>query len=617
MTVRSLGYKRDPHKRPGETPDHDAFALKLRALPPPPFEASAEQYILNILDQGQLGCHDVETEVLTQTGWKLWADYDGKTLLATVNQRTSLLEFQAPTAVQAFDYDGPMHCIDHQSLDFALTPNHRMYQRRWDQSRRTLSSEFSFRPIDQIGWYSGLLASPAGFVGTDLRRVKIGEREYDGDDFLALVALVVSDGWVSGQDNKRGIISFCCFRKDRIETVRALAHRLGIEEASYRPGTWTWTDLGLATWLRANAYVGQIFRSPFKRIPEIIKSVSANQIQIFLKFYGDSCEGANVQFYSASSWIIDDLQELLLRTGRRSGIYERAPRSTVMSDGRQIHAENCTKDITLTVWNGDRLSIERKRQIRVDHYKGPAFCATVPNSTLVTRRNGQVLISGNSCVLNSATQALRASQVQQGAVDPELASRLFLYYLDRAVTHEIEIDNGTYLRTTFEMIGEHGFCPESIWSYDDASTGSPNDKFKQMPDSLAFERAIDQRKLAGPNPPISYRRIYETGQARLDAVKRAITAGHLVCFGTDVSEDFCRGIGIDKPLSPPIGLPIAGGHAMLFAAYKGDIFKVANSWSDSFGDKGYVYFAAEYVMWDNTNDLWIVQTAPLFTPPRA
>src|ERR1700735_4225860 len=41
-------------------------------------------------------CHDSNTEVLTEKGWKYWSEYDGQSLLATMNQRSGMLEFQAP-----------------------------------------------------------------------------------------------------------------------------------------------------------------------------------------------------------------------------------------------------------------------------------------------------------------------------------------------------------------------------------------------------------------------------------------------------------------------------------------------------------------------------------------
>jgi hypothetical protein len=350
-------------------------------------------------NQGDEGaCSSADTEVLTSSGWKLWPDCDRSELLGTVNPSTHELEFQSPIAWQEFEHDGPMHYIDHKSMDFAVTPDHRMLVRPWNESQRTLASEFSFTQAKDIGWYSGSMPAPAGWRGVELDALSIGRRRYSGDDFLALLALVTSDGWAGSTENTRNRVSFCCFRPDRYEMVAALAHRLGIGEQPNRKGVWQFSDPDLAAWLRANAYTGGVYRSPHKRVPPIVQQASSRQIKLFLEFFGDQHVAASERrsFFSSSAELVDDLQILLLKLGRRSGIYERDARDARIND-RDVLAANCTRDMTLNEWTGDRLSIERKRQIQVESYRGPVYCATVPNGTLVTRRNRQVLISGN-CV---------------------------------------------------------------------------------------------------------------------------------------------------------------------------------------------------------------------------
>jgi hypothetical protein len=600
--MRGLGYRPSPPKGPGERPDFNA-STKLRAGPVPA-SSDNRHLVLDVLDQGNLGCHDGSTEVLTEGGWVRWPEYDGKSLLGTVNQVTKLLEFQAPIAVQAYDYDGPIHRIDHVHLDYAVTPNHRMFVRPWVQSARTLSRDFMFKRADELGWYQGLLAAPLGHIGVKLGTVTIGDREYDGGDFLRLVSLIVSDGWTGSTANTIGRVSFCCFRADRIDMVRALAQRLGLHEQDGRPGVWCWTDHALARWLRANIYTGDVLRSPFKKLPDIVKSVSSEQIGDFLGFFGDQHQpdDSGTQFYSSSRRVIDDLQELLLRLGRRTGIYERPPRSTRMADGRAISADNCSADITLTAWTGDKLSIERKRQVRVDAYKGPVFCATVPNSTLITRRNGSVLVSGNSCVANAVMQAVRASQVKHGAVNPPLGSRLWTYYLARAMSNEQNEDNGTFIRNAFSAIVKLGFPPEYEMPYSDQG-----DAFRTPPSPDVVRAAYDQRQ------PTEYHRILTTGRARVDDVKRALRQEYLVCFGTSVSDRFCSNdLGFGS-VPPPIRESIAGGHAMTIVGHIGNAFDVVNSWGTGWGDRGFWTMSADYLAWSETDDLWVCQAAPNFS----
>lgn len=425
-------------------------------------------YVKVTLNQGQVGCHDEKTEVLTDAGWQSWQSYNGTSLLATINPLTHKMEFQKPTDLHAYDYDGMMYCAENTSTDFCVTPNHRMYVRPWNERIRTLNPDYLMKRADSLGWYSGLLAAPSGFCGTELTQITVGNRIYDGDDFLALVALVASDGWVGGAESTWRRTSFCCFRDDRIGIVRPLAARLGFVETKSRPGVWEVSDPALAHWMRTNLFDGEVYRSPHKHIPSIIKCASQRQIELFLKFYGDqSTSGSRRAFFTSSTRMADDIQELLLRIGKRCGTYERAPRSSTMKDGRHIDADNCTKDITITEWGSKRQSIER-RSTRVEHYKGPVFCATVPNSILVTRRNGKVLISGNSCGAESAVGGLMCRRNQDGHEHVTLNPYGVYAYTSGGV------DRGSTLHDNLAVLQAIGCPSEKVWPRSKGWRAKPN-----------------------------------------------------------------------------------------------------------------------------------------------
>lgn len=206
----------------------------------------------------------------------------------------------------------------------------------------------------------------------------------------------------------------------------------------------------------------------------------------------------------------------------------------------------------------------------------------------------------SSCVLNSIMQNVRAAHVRAGIVDPELGSRLFGYWFSRAYHHETNDDAGTYLRTAFAALVKFGFCRESFWPYTDDGA-----VIRKMPSMQAIREAYDQKN------PTEYRRIYSTGAARVDDIKRAIAAGYPVSFGTDVGPEIDATDG-RSPLDPPRGT-ILGGHAMLWDAYDGDVFSTVNSWGAGYGDGGRLQMSADYVAWDGTRDLWIVVTAPRYS----
>lgn len=575
-------------------PDHRDLYFAAEAVQVPD-HVDLESGMGPVLDQGQLGCHDEETEVLTVDGWTPWAEYDGECAAGTINPLTHRLEYQVPTAMHTYEYDGPLHYTTNQSLDFALTPNHRMWVRKWNQHERTLHEDFGFVEMGAIGWYSGLLSAPSGYSGVELDRLSLGKRDYSGDDFLALLALVISDGWVGGTANNHNTVSFCCFREDRYDMVARLAQRLGIGEVPGRKGVWRFTDAELAQWFRTHAYTEAQYRSPHKRVPHLVQESSARQIDHFLAFFGDQHRDKQTsarQFYSSSKAIIDDLQHLLLKLGKRSGVYERDPRDTVMRDGRKIEAVNCVADFTLTEWMSRGVSIDRNKQVEVENYSGPVFCATVPNGLLVTRRNNSVLISGNSCTANMSAAMYQYEQKKQGLKDFTL-SRLATYYNTRVIEGTPNQDSGASIRDAVKSLNAPGVCPETDWPYDIS-------KFTQKPpDSCYATGKVDHSTL--------YKRVRQS----LGAIQACLAAGFPVGIGFTVYESFETDSVAKSGMMPMPSTreKVLGGHAVTVIGYRNDkqLFKVRNSWGSGWGGQGNFFMPYAYLLDSNlASDFWKV-----------
>lgn len=370
-------------------------------------ERSLRNCVRVVLDQKKEGsCHTPDTEVLTTRGWIPWSDYGWVDPLATMNMATGFLEFQSPLQRHVYDYDGDMVYSSHRRLDFAVTADHRMLVNKWQRTRDAIDNDLSFVEAGRIGWYAGLPAATTGWVGTELVKVAIdGDREYSGDDFAALMGIIVSDGWAGGTTNTTNRVSFCCFRPDRQQQARELAARTGFTEQPGRPGVWCrYGAAALAHWLRCNIYASTDLRSRNKRAPDIIKCCTSKQIELFLKFFGDQTHDRQhgAQLFTSSKLLADDLQELYLRVGKRASIFVKDGREAQIR-GRSIHSD---RHFVVTVAEGTQLGLHRKHNLDVQRYRGPVYCATVPNGTLVTRRHGKLLISGN-CVGNATIGAFQ------------------------------------------------------------------------------------------------------------------------------------------------------------------------------------------------------------------
>lgn len=234
-----------------------------------------------------------------------------------------------------------------------------------------------------------------------------------------------------------------------------------------------------------------------------------------------------------------------------------------------------------------------------DHSASELFGATGPvppaadNSILIGDRLDQ---TNQDCVANGIAVAVRGSHILKGVVAPKLLSRRFLYRAARRMGGQGDDDAGTFIRVGFDVLNKLGFCPEDDWPYTQAVNANPN--------QLALRAAIDQRA------PTSYRRIFETGSARIDMIKRALAAHHLVVFGQQIGAEMdnpAKGAILDIPTGP-----ILGGHCMVVYGYDGDVFNVVNSWSRGWGDDGCIRFTAARMAWPATDDLWSVDAAAPF-----
>ena len=412
-----------------------------------------------IQNQQSHGCHDEATEVLTERGFVKWTDYNWTDKLGTMNPESGSLEFQQCLEKYVYDYDGEMYFSEHGSLDFVLTPNHRMVVRPWNEQQRKLSLNSQFKEIKDIGWYSGIPASTSGWTGIELERVSVdGSIELLGDDFVAMISLICSDGWAGGElSSVRNQVSYCCFNEKRYQMVSDLSRRIGFNELPGRKGVWIRTDAALAKWCRENLYSSPLKRAMNKEIPSVIQSVSEKQIRLFLDFFGDKTHSDEYArcFYSSSKGMIDSIQSLLLKIGSRSRVASREPRDAVMKDGRVIHG--VTTRWECREWTSSSISITRKKNLATDHYKGNVFCASVGNGTLITRRNGVLLISGNSCNGYAGAGALSKARSLRGVQDKLKLSGAFIYSLINGGR-----DNGSALEDGLKVIGTHGSPPESF-----------------------------------------------------------------------------------------------------------------------------------------------------------
>ena len=206
-----------------------------------------------------------------------------------------------------------------------------------------------------------------------------------------------------------------------------------------------------------------------------------------------------------------------------------------------------------------------------------------------------------SCTANAIAAAIEFDQMKQGQ-KPDTPSRLFIYYNEREMEHNIMTDSGAMIRDGIKSVAKLGACSETLWTYDDTPPAQegmpcPTCKFAQKPPANCYTEAKKHQIL-------SYQRIPRV----LSAMKGCIASGYPFVFGFTVYENFPFNTTTGEIPMPSGG--VLGGHAVLAVGYDDakQQFIFRNSWSKKWGKAGYGFMQYAYMIDANlADDYWTIR----------
>jgi len=181
--------------------------------------------------------------------------------------------------------------------------------------------------------------------------------------------------------------------------------------------------------------------------------------------------------------------------------------------------------------------------------------------------------------------------------DPLLqGSRLFVYYNERVLEHDVSQDDGATLADGVTTLRRYGVCEESLWPY-------VTSNFATKPTTACYTAALAHTALQVKNIPNT-----------LLAMRTALLNGYPFVFGISVYQSFeSDAVAATGMVPMPGGRhdPLLGGHALVCVGFNDTTqrFIVRNSWGTSWGDHGYCYIPYAYLTNSNyTSDLWNIMS---------
>lgn len=368
-------------------------------------------------------CIQKGSRILTKDGWKDFKDITENEYVYTLSPKTDKIELQKIRKKIDQPYNGKMYHIKGRNINTMVTPNHRflLVDRRGNKSFVSVSdiyenrTKYSHSHIPKLGNWDSPVEQDEFFTLPGIRREDNRTSEkYENElkinlsVWTSFLGIYLSEGCANRAHGK-GYLVKITQKKEEVKTkIRNLLAQFP-DEITWREYEFPDGD-GKVDFCtndgRLHAYLSVLGRSYEKYIPYEVKLLPSCQLENLLEWFllGDGrtrkCEGYEAkEVFSTSKRLIDDLSEILIKSGGSGNTYIRKPYDRYIQ-GRLIKEENqrdlhflhfsTTKGIYL---NKDFLSIEE-----VD-YNDRVYCVSVPNETFYCMDNGKTFWSGNSSIV--------------------------------------------------------------------------------------------------------------------------------------------------------------------------------------------------------------------------
>ena len=346
-----------------------------------------------------VACYSDDTEIMTEDGWlsiKQLAESNSLVKIATLNPETNQVEYHSALKWIINDYSGKMFHQSGMSIDFLVTPEHRM----WCRTATDKKNEKSFRFIEankaprvvqhkrEFPWQEGkdveYFYLPEIKDGNgNIRNIK----KFKMDAWLKLLGIFLAEGHVDGTsyETQNGpvkgvhVVSIAQQKPESRKIIQGWLDELGVKY-SIMEKRFAICDTQFAHWFK------MLGKAKNKYIPKEFKNLSKRQLEILLNamILGDGwTSGINKRYVSYSKKLANDVNEIALKLGYAVTQYDDPDPNTPR---HIITISNHSKNPVLNQSKDFREWVD---------YFGKVYCLVVKNHIVYVRRNGKACFSGN------------------------------------------------------------------------------------------------------------------------------------------------------------------------------------------------------------------------------
>ena len=322
-------------------------------------------------------CYDEKTEVLTKRGFVAWPSVESTDYIGCWDPILGSLVYEKPSHLVELQYEGPLCRVDHAGVDLLVTPNHRMWVslcegRSWLPWQLVEAHELCRR--QRVRYQK---CTP--YRGGSFQEWPLGITSSCSNAFGRLLGFFLGDGSVGV--NSANCVSFHLKKNRKIKFLLEAVTELGWRLTEGACFGFSVHAPDCSSWFREACYAPD----REKRIPEWVFEAPLEFQRSVLAGLRNS-DGSQKRgawcFSTSSPWLSEQFERLALHCGE------------AVSANKSQHGN--TRLMVLSRMREPMVNHSDLRHTTHEYYNGKVYCATVRTGLVVVRRNGKIVISGNS-----------------------------------------------------------------------------------------------------------------------------------------------------------------------------------------------------------------------------
>ena len=361
-------------------------------------------------------CYSEDTEVLTETGWKKYAEVKEEKI-AQYNPKDRTIQFLPHKGLYTYDYNSKMYHFKNGKNDILVTPNHKMLAREFSQKnlRAIEAQNLDYNYIkfvnsgDYIGKEKKYFVLPAIKHKQNRRHPKYVHQHIDKKIFMDLWLEFLGYYLTEGGIETAPTIGIVQRKGENAEKIkRCLTKLTSIMGCSL-------SKIDCKKYIRYKITQTQLYEylknlgknCYFKKSNLNFSLLSKRQLKILFEalLLGDG--SSDKKYFSVTSKELSDELQIIAHLIGKS-----APQHIHYLEGSRKNRKTMFR---VSISNETEPSI-RKRDIKIIDYTGKVFCFSTETGFFITRRNGKIAIQGNT--LRAETSVLAAANPKFGRFDP-------------------------------------------------------------------------------------------------------------------------------------------------------------------------------------------------------